>query len=94
MVDSESGVLPDSTQHTTTNTQETVLEMIEILHTKRPFQQTAARKMQSFLNIPSSPLEQLNVALLHDWLTRNKRRLAVNAFEKCDKDDYQECDEV
>ena len=85
VVDSESGVPPDSTQHTTTNTQETVLEMIEILHTKRPFQQTAARKMQSFLNIPSSPLEQLDVALLHDWLTRNKRRLAVNAFERCDE---------
>ena len=42
----------------------------------------------------SSPLEQLDLALLHDWLTRNKRRLAVNAFERCDEDDYQECDEV
>lgn len=44
-VDSESGVPPDSTQHTTRNTQETVLEMLEILHTKGPFQHTAARTL-------------------------------------------------
>ena len=43
VVDSESGVPPDSTRHTTTSTQETVAEMIEILHAKRPFQHTAAR---------------------------------------------------
>lgn len=94
VVDSESGVPPDSTQHTTTSTQETVAEMTEILHTKRPFRRTAGRTLKSFPNIPSSPLEQLDVATLYDWLTRNKRRLAVNAFERCDDDDYQECDEV
>lgn len=65
-------------------------EMIEILHAKRPFQHTAARTLKSFLNIPSSPLEQLNVASLFDWLTRNKRRLAVNSFERCDKDNVND----
>ena len=87
VVNSESGVPPDSTRHTTTSTQETVAEMIEILHAKRPFQRTAARTLKSFPNIPSSPLEQLDVASLFDWLTRNKRRLAVNAFEGSDEDD-------
>ena len=65
-------------------------EMIEILHAKRPFQHTAARALKSFLNIPSSPLEQLDVASLFGWLTRNKRRLAVNAFEGCRGDDVND----
>lgn len=32
------------------------------------------------------------MALLFDWLTRNKRRLAVNAFE-CNEDDDSDEDE-
>ena len=64
--------------------------MIEILHAKRPFQHTTARTLKSFPNIPSSPLEQLDVASLFDWLTRNKRGLVVNAFEGCDKDDVND----
>ena len=66
VVDSESGVPPDSTRHTTTSTQETVAEMIEILHAKRSFQHTVGRTLKSFPNIPSSPLEQLDVASLFD----------------------------
>ena len=70
-------------------------EMIRILHAKMPFQHTAARTLKSLPNIPSSPLEQLHVALLFDWLTRNKRGLAVNAFEGCDEHDVNDAhDEV
>ena len=92
VVDRESGVPPDSTQHTSTSTWETVVEMAEILHAKKPFQHTEARTLKSFPHIPISPLEQLDVALLFDWLTRNKRRLAVNAFE-CNEDDDSDEDE-
>ena len=85
VIDRESGVPPDSTQHTHTCTQETVTEIIEILKETRPFQHQAGRK--SFPNISKSPLDQLDVASLSEWLTRHKRRLARNAFESFDDDD-------
>jgi len=87
VIDEESGVSPDSTQHTHTSTQETVVEMIKILHDKRPFQCQPARSLKSFPHISKSPLDQLDVASLSEWLTRHKRRLARNAFAGCDDED-------
>lgn len=87
VIDKESGVPPDSTQHTHTCTQETVVEMIQILQEKKPFQYQAARSLKSFPNISKSALDQLDVASLFEWLKRHKRRLARNAFERCDDED-------
>ena len=97
LIDKESGVSPDSTTHTHKCTKETVEEMITILQEKRPFQHQEGRTLKSFPNISRSPLDQLDVIALHEWLSRNKRKLAVNAFERCEDnelsdEDDDECD--
>ena len=38
----------------------------------------------SFPDISKSPLDRLNVTVLHKWLTHNKKRLFANAFASSD----------
>lgn len=90
MIDKETGVPPDSTMHTHKCTKETVEEMIGILQEQKPFQYQEGRTLKSFPNISRSPLDQLDVSALHEWLTRHKRRLAANSFARCEENEDDE----
>ena len=82
--DITSDIPPDSTSHTHTSTVQDIKEMIKLFHNKAPFSNQPGRAHQSFPTISKSPLDQLDVSLLHSWLTRHKRRLAKNYHANCD----------
>lgn len=82
--DNASDIPPDSTSHTHASTKEDVQEMIRLFNSLKPFNYKYNRSMLSFPTISKSPLDQLDTALLHTWLTRHKRRLARDAFANCD----------
>ena len=58
--------------------------MITLSHNIAPFSKQPGKGHQSFPTISKSPLNQLDVDLLHSWLTRHKRRLAKNYYASCD----------
>ena len=83
---------PDSTSHTHTSTVQDIKEMITLFHNKAPFSNQPGRAHRSFPTISKSPLDQLDVSLLHSWLTRHKKRLAKNYHANCD--DAEDDDEL
>ncbi len=85
-VDSECHIAPDYTLHTSLSKEEDENEMINLVHSQRPFAFTASRKHNSFPNISKSPLDQLDVVKLDSWLTRHKRKLAACRFAEADAD--------
>lgn len=91
-VDKESKVPPDSSKHTHASSTKIIQEMINVLERVKPFHEQPGRVLLSFPNIPKSPLEKLDVTALHNWLSRNKKKLFENAFASSDdaEDDAHE----
>lgn len=88
--DITSDIPPDSTSHTHTSTVQDIKEMIKLFDNKAPFSNQPGRAHRSFPTISKSPLDQLDVSLLHSWLTRHKRRLAKNYHANGDDEDLIE----
>lgn len=85
--DITSNIPPDSTSHTHTSTEQDFNKIITLFHNKAPFSNQPGRAHRSFPTISKSPLDQLDVSLLHSWLTRHKRQLAKNYHPSWDDDD-------
>ena len=79
--DKECHIPPDSTHHTQACTTEDVRAMTMILQQTKPFDFQAGRKLHSFPHISKSPLDKLDVTLLHSWLTNHKLKLFSGEFE-------------
>ena len=92
--DITSDIPPDSTSHTHTSTVQDIEEMITLFHNIAPFSNQPGRAHRSFPTISKSPLDQLDVALLHSWLTRHKRRLANNYHANCDDASTEDDEEL
>ena len=73
--DSESNIPPELTKHTHACTTDDVRDMLVIIHRSEPFKHQPGRMLNSFSEIRKTPLDKLNVSLLHSWLTRHKRKL-------------------
>lgn len=92
--DTQSNIHPDSTRHTHACTTEDVKAMLGIVHQAKPFEYQPGRKLHSFPNISKSPLDKLDVALLHTWLSNHKRKLFAGVREFAqDSDDEEEAEE-
>ena len=78
-------IAPEYTLHTSLSKQDDEREMIELVHSRRPFVFTSGRKHNSF-PIPKSALDQLDVVKLDALLTRHKRKLAACRFAGADTD--------
>ena len=67
--------------------------MLAIVKEAKTFEYELGRKLHCFPNISKSPLNKLDAALLHRWLTNNKGKLfaEVNDSEEADDqgDDQQ-----
>ena len=84
--DNQCQIAPDYNLHTSLSKQDDEKEMIELVHSRRPFVFTSGRKHNSFPTIPKSALDQLDVVKLDAWLTRHKRKLAACKFAGADTD--------
>ena len=52
-----------------------------ILQQTKHFDFQAGRKLHSFPHVSKSPLDKLDVTLLHSWLTNHKLKLFSGEFE-------------
>ena len=70
--------------------------MLAIVREAKTFEYELGRKLHCFPNISKSPLDKLDAALLHRWLTNNKGKLfaGVNEYEATDDEDDDQHDEV
>lgn len=70
--------------------------MLAIVKEAKTFEYELGRKLHCFPIISKSPLEKLDVALLHRWLTNNKANLfaGVNDSEETDDQDDDQQNEV
>lgn len=84
--DRQCQIAPEYTLHTSLSKQDDEREMIELVHSRRPFVFTSGRKHNSFPTIPKSALDQLDIVKLDAWLTRHKRKLAACRFAAADAD--------
>lgn len=84
--DAETNISPASSSHTHASSTEDVKEMINIVHKEKPFTPLPGRKLTSFTNIPKTPLEKLNLPLLHKWLTRHKKNLFKGVIYEQEED--------
>ena len=94
--DRESNIPSEATSHTHTCTSDDIKEMIDLISTTKPFEHQSGRTLRSFPSISKSPLDQLDVFLLHSWLTQNKNRLARNPYscdESCEADESDQEEE-
>lgn len=95
--DAQSKIPLDSTRHTHACTTEDVKAMLAIVNEAKTFEYELGRKLHCFPNISKSPLDKLDAALLHRWLTNNKGKLfaGVNDSEEtADDEDDDQHDEV
>lgn len=91
--DAQTKILPDSTRHTRACTTEDVEAMLAIVKEAKTFEYLLGRKLHCFPNISKSPLDKLDAALLHRWLTNNKGKLfagVTDSEETDDQDDDQQ----
>ncbi len=80
--DGQCNIPPESTHHTHACTTEDVKAMHAILQQVKPFKFQAGRTLNSFPHISKSPLDKLDVALLHTWLTNHRRKLFAGITEE------------
>ena len=85
-VDKQCNIAPDYTLHTSLSKQEDEREMIDLVHSLRPFVFKAGRKHNSFPTITNSPLDQLDAVKLDAWLTKHKKKLASCMLAGADGD--------
>ena len=90
-IDKESGVPKESSKHTQKGVYETVKEIIKILH-RDPFKYTTGRTLVSFPNIKKTPLENVNVIALNNWITHHKKRLSKHIFATVSDDENDDDD--
>ena len=74
LIDKESNVPPDSIKHTHASSTKIIHEMISVLQRVKPFDERPVRAYRSFPDIRKSPLQNLDVTVLHSWLTYNKKK--------------------
>ena len=67
--DGECNIPPELTKHTHACTTDDVRDMLAIIHRNEPFKHQPGRMLNSFPEIRKTPLDKLNVSLLHSWLT-------------------------
>ena len=79
--DGQCNIPPESTRHTHACTTEDVKSMLAIVQQVQPFKYHAGRQLNSFPHISKSPLDKLDVALLHTWLTSHRRKLFAGTIE-------------
>ena len=93
--DGQCHIPPESTHHTHTCTTEDIKDMLAILQQVKPFSFQAGRSLDSFPHISKSPLDKLDVALLHAWLTTHRRKLFAGQTEFAEEgsDDEEEANE-
>ena len=92
--DTETEIHPVSSSHTHACTTDDVKEMVGIVHKQKPFVLHPGRQLHSFKNISKTPLDKLNVSLLHSWLTRHKRNLFRGLiYEEEEQDEDNEEDD-
>ena len=72
-IDKESDFTAESTKHTHTSHTKIVEEMIKVLKGVQHFNEKPGRMLLSFPGVSKSPLDSLNVTVLHKWLTHNKK---------------------
>lgn len=88
--DKECDIPPETTKHTHACTTDDVRDMLAVIHKNAPFKHQPGRMLNSFPEITKTPLDKLNVSLLHSWLTRHKRKLFADM--NCLDDDADEED--
>lgn len=93
--DGQCNIPPESTSHTHACTTEDIKAMLAILQQVKPFKFQAGRTLSSFPHISKSPLDKLDVALLHTWLTSRRQKLfaGLSEFVAEESDDDDESDE-
>lgn len=91
--DTVCNITPDSSRHTHTCTTDDVQKMLGVIHKARPFQHQAGRKLHSFPNIKTTPLDKLNVPLLYSWLTNHKKHLFADINYTEDMEESEEDEE-
>lgn len=64
--------------------------MPAVIHRVEPFKHLPGRMLNSFPDIKKTPLEKLDVSLLHSWLTRHKRKLFADMNCADDETDMEE----
>lgn len=89
--DRECNIPPETTKHTHACTTDDVRDMLAVIHENVPFKHQPGRMLNSFPEITKTPLDKLNVSLLHSWLTRHKRKLFAD-MNCLDDDDADEED--
>lgn len=91
--DAQCKIPPESTRHTHACSTEDTKAMLSIIQETNPFQYEAGRKLHSFPSISKSPLDKLDMSLLHTWLSNHKRKLFAGAAVFCDESDSDEFEE-
>ena len=91
--DEQSKLPTESTSHTHACTTEDVKAMMDILQQIKPFKFNAGRLLKSFPHISNFPLDKLDVALLHTWLTNHRRKLFGGVVEFADEESEENTSE-
>ena len=88
--DRECDIPPDSTRHTHACTTEDVRAMITIIQQTKPFNFKAGRKLLSFPQVSKSPLDKLDVSLLHSCRLSNNKRKLFNGESELNEESAEE----
>ena len=88
--DRQCNIPPELSKHTHACTTDDVRDMLAVIHRGEPFKHLPGRKLNSFPDIKKTPLEKLDVSLLHSWLTRHKRKLFADMNCADDETDMEE----
>ena len=91
--DKQSAVAADSTAHTHANKRDDEMEMIEIISKIKPFAFKPGREYKSFNGIGKSPLENLNIVLLSNWLSEHKKKLFRSPYTQVNLEDEEDDEE-
>ena len=76
--DDNARVTPQSSRHTKMSSKEDELGMIKDLRKLKPFKVIPGRKHSSFSNMTISPLTNLDMDQLYNWLDKHKYQIGVN----------------
>ena len=81
---------PELSKHKHACTTDDVRDMLAVIHRGEPIKHQPGRMLNSFPDIKKTPLEKLNVLLLHSWLTRHKCKLFADMNCAYDETDLEE----
>ena len=75
--DDNARVTPQSSRHTKMSSKEDELGMIKDLRKLKPFKVIPGRKHSSFSNMTISPLTNLDMDQLYNWLDKHKYQIGI-----------------